>query len=233
VEPATAKLHPEAQILECLRSIGKQTSADELNCGGCGYDNCREFAGALADGKAEKVMCVSYMRKLAQKKANALIAKTPNGVVLVDADLKIIECNGNWARMLGSEAETAFKTRPGLEGMSLSAFAPFYNLFQSVLDKDEDVLERNIRCRTSVLRASIFSIEAHHAVCGIFQDITRPAVKKEQVIHQAQEVIRKNLATVQQIAFLLGENAAESEVTLNAMIESFSNPETGDAHDKW
>ena len=229
VEPIIARAYPEAQILECLNSIGKQTSEDELNCGGCGYDNCREFAKALADGRAEKAMCVTYMRKLAQKKANALMAKTPNGVVIADAELKIIDCNVNFARMLGPEMEAAYRLRPGLEGTSLRTVATFHNLFQAVLDSGEDIRNRDIRCRQSVLHAAIFSIEEHHVVCGIFQDITRPSGKKERVIHQAQEVIRKNLATVQQIAYLLGENAAESEVTLNAIIESFSEADRDDA----
>ena len=38
----------------------------------------------------------------------------------------------------------------------------------------------------------------------------------------AREVIQKTLATVQKIAYLLGENSAESEVTLSSIIESFS-----------
>lgn len=225
VPAVQAREYSETQILECLRSIGKQTKDDELNCGGCGYDNCREFARALADGKAEKAMCVTYMRKLAQKKANALMARSPNGVVLVDAELKIIECNANFAKLMGSEHEQAFQARPGLEGVALRTIAPFHGLFQTVLDGGEEILRRDIRCRQSVLQGSIFSIEERHVVCGIFVDITRPAAKKDRVIHQVQEVVRKQLATVQQIAYLLGENAAESEVTLNAMIESFSNPE--------
>ncbi len=230
VEPIVSGNYPEGQILECLRSIGKHTKEDELNCGGCGYDNCREFAKALADGKAERVMCITYMRKLAQKKANALIARTPNGVVLVDADLNIIECNVPFARIMGPEWETAFQEKPGLEGTPLRSMAAFHSLFQTVLDKGEDLLTHAIRFQILVLHASSFSIEEHHVVCGIFQDITRPAVKKELVIRQTQEVIRKNLATVQQIAFLLGENAAETEITLNAIIQSFSlGDETEDA----
>jgi uncharacterized Fe-S cluster-containing protein len=228
VELVVARNYPEAQILECLSSIGKQSLADELNCGGCGYDNCREFAKALAEGKAEKAMCVTYMRKLAQKKANALMAKTPDCVVIVDAELNIIDCNANFAHMLGPELETAYKAKGSLEGTSLRSVATFHNLFQSVLDSGEDIRNRDIRCRQSVLHATIFSIDEHHVACGIFQDITRPAGKKERVIHQAQDVIRKNLATVQQIAYLLGENAAESEVTLNAIIESFSEADNSD-----
>lgn len=232
VEPIVARSYSEAQIAECLRSIGKQAPQDELNCGGCGYDNCREFAKALAEGKAERAMCVTYMRKLAQKKANALMAKTPNGVVIADAELKVIDCNSNFARMLGAETQAMFQARPGLEGASLRAIAPFHNLFQAVLDKGDDILDRDVRCRQSVLHASIFSIEPHHVVCGIFQDITRPSVRKERVTQQAQEVIRRNLATVQQIAFLLGENAAESEVTLNGIIESFSSADEAGADDE-
>ena len=62
-------------------------------------------------------------------------------------------------------------------------------------------------------------------VCGIFQDITSPTIHKEAMIQKAQDVIKKNLATVQQIAYLLGENAAESEVILNSIIHSMTSPE--------
>jgi hypothetical protein len=41
-------------------------------------------------------------------------------------------------------------------------------------------------------------------------------------------VIQKNLKTVQQIAYLLGENAADSEIILNSIVRSFSPKEVGD-----
>ena len=78
-----------------------------------------------------------------------------------------------------------------------------------------------MRYQNTILHAAIFTIEKHCVVGGIIQDITEPAVRKEQVIRKAREVIQKNLATVQKIACLLGENAAESEITLNSIIDSF------------
>jgi predicted RNA binding protein with dsRBD fold (UPF0201 family) len=60
-------------------------------------------------------------------------------------------------------------------------------------------------------------------VGGILQDITEPVIQREQIIDKAAEVMKKNLSTVQQIAFLLGENAADSEILLNSIIESFGN----------
>jgi hypothetical protein len=81
-----------------------------------------------------------------------------------------------------------------------------------VLESDEDIVGHDIRYQRSILNTSIFTIEPHAVLCGIFQDITKPIFQKEQIIGRAREVIQKNLKTVQQIAYLLGENAADSEI---------------------
>ncbi len=39
----------------------KFTPKDELNCGACGYETCREYAIAIAKGLAEKEMCLPYL----------------------------------------------------------------------------------------------------------------------------------------------------------------------------
>ena len=56
----------------------------------------------------------------------------------------------------------------------------------------------------------------------MFEDITTPTVRREAVVGKAEEVITKSLNTVQQIASLLGENAAETEIVLNSIIEEFN-----------
>ena len=80
----TVARHSDAQIREALRTVGKFSPEDEMNCGGCGYDSCREFGLALLGQKAERAMCVTYMRQLAFKKANALMQKMPSAVVIVN-----------------------------------------------------------------------------------------------------------------------------------------------------
>ena len=215
----------ETEIREVLAKIGKYSREDELNCGACGYDTCREFAAAFLNRKAEQMMCVSYMRKLAQKKANALLRTMPSGVVIVDRDLAIVECNRSFARLLGNEAMLLYDAKPGLEGVSLRKLVPFHDYFEAVLETDIDVLDKDIRYQQKVFHGSIFSIEKNYIVGGIFQDVTVPAIQKDRIIAQAENIIRKHLSTVQKIAFLLGENAAESEVMLNSIIQSFSHDE--------
>ena len=224
--------YSEAEIREALRAVGKLSSDDELNCGGCGYESCRDFAVALIGGKAERAMCVTYMRKLAHKKANALLQKMPSAVVIVNETLRIIEFNAAFVSLFARDR--AGNGAAVLEGVALSEVMPFAALFHNVLKTGEDILDRDLRFQNTILHATIFNIEKHCLVGGIIQDITRPAVRKEQVIRKAREVIQKQLATTQQIAYLLGENAAESEIALNSIIDSFSPPrpdEPKDDHD--
>jgi hypothetical protein len=105
---------------------------------------------------------------------------------------------------------------------------PFSNLFRRVLESGEDIVGHDIRYQRSILNTSVFAIEPHSVLCGIFQDITKPVFQKEQIIGRAREVIQKNLKTVQQIAYLLGENAADSEIILNSIVHSFSPEEVDD-----
>jgi sensor histidine kinase regulating citrate/malate metabolism len=168
-------------------------------------------------------MCVTYMRQLAFKKANALIQKMPSAVVIVNEALRVIEFNAAFVKLF-APPKTAGGTAAAMEGIALAEVLPFASLFHNVLKTGEDMLDRDLRFQSLILHAAIFSIEKHCLVGGIIQDITKPAVRKEQVIRKAREVIQKQLATTQQIASLLGENAADAEITLNSIIDSFSPP---------
>lgn len=224
--------YSESQVREALRGVGKYTDEDELNCGGCGYDSCLEFGRALLCHKAERSMCVTYMRKLAHKKANALVQRMPSAVVIVSESLRVLECNAAFARMFLSDDRPVEEQVRALEGVPLGSVLPFASLFQGVMLSGDDLLDRDLRHQQTIVHASIFTIEKHAVVGGIIQDITRPVVQKEQVISKAREVIQKNLATVQQIAYLLGENAAESEITLSQIIDSFSPARTDEMGEK-
>lgn len=223
----------EEAIIEALKSIGKTSRDDELNCSSCGYDNCRAFAAAMLSGKAEKTMCASYMRKLAQKKANALIKAMPSGVVLVSSDMRVVECNRPFAKLLGADAERMFDAKPGLEGADIKKLLPFYHIFETAFEHRPgissipELISHDIKFSGRVLSGSVFVVEPGLVVGAVFQDVTVPWIRRDRVVSQAQSVIKKNVATVQKIAYLLGENAAESETILQSIIESFSPGKAG------
>lgn len=222
VEKVEETKHSVEEIRQALRSVGKYSGEDELNCASCGYDTCRAFAEAMLDNRAEKTMCVSYMRKLAQKKANALIKAIPSGVVVADKNLSIIECNYNFAKLLGPEVKEMYDIMPGLEGANLEKMASFSKYFTDVLlPNGPEHIEREIRHGKKIFHISVFIIEKEEIAAAVIEDVTQPQIQKDRVITQAKKVITKNLSAVQKIAFLLGENAAETESILNSIIDSF------------
>jgi iron only hydrogenase large subunit-like protein len=228
--PLPGAAHTEQEITEALLKVGKYSLVDRLNCASCGYDTCRDFAIALLDGRAEKSMCASYMRKLANKTANGLIKVIPSGVVIVDRDLKIIDCNEQFARLLGSETEELFTIRPGLEGADLKKIAPFPQYFQTIINSQgPELVQSDIRKGNKIFHLTVFAIEKGATAAGVVEDITTPRVRIDTTVARAQELIKKNASIVQQIAFLLGENAAESEAILNSIIESYTVGEKEDA----
>ncbi|HNW92638.1 MAG TPA: ATP-binding protein, partial [bacterium] len=60
--PADQRLAaPDAAALTAtLRQMGQRGPEDELNCGACGYDTCREHAAAIVRGLAEHEMCLPH-----------------------------------------------------------------------------------------------------------------------------------------------------------------------------
>lgn len=49
---------PPDELAAVLARMGKLRPEDELNCGACGYDTCREHAAAVLKGLAESEMCL-------------------------------------------------------------------------------------------------------------------------------------------------------------------------------
>jgi len=215
--------HTEEQLAAALRLVGKTSKEDELNCGGCGYDTCRCFARALLRGKAEPAMCVSYMRKQAQKKANGLLRCIPSGVVIVDADMKIVECNERFANMFDEGTACAYEAKPGLNGALIRKIVPFHELFESSLRSGQDIHRDTIKVEGRLLNITIFNIDLHQVVGAVIFDVTQTETRREQIARRAKEVINRNLATVQEIACKLGEHMADTEILLRDIADDYTD----------
>ena len=215
--------HDETDIKRVLASIGKYSIEDEINCGGCGYNTCRNFAKALLDGKAEPEMCVSHMKQQAQCKANALLRCIPSPIVIANARLSIMEYNDKFVETFWNEDEHAdIYDQNNLHGADLRDFINFTNLFSASLDLEQDIHREHVRFNDKLFDVVVFNIDKKQIVGGIIEDVTNMEMKKEQIAEKAKEVIHKNLATVQQIACTLGEHMAETEVLLRSIAKDFA-----------
>lgn len=212
------------EILHTLKKIGKHTIDDELNCGGCGYSSCRELAVALLDGVAEPSMCVSYMRKIAMRKAAAMLRCMPAAIVMVDNKMNIIEANDSFMKMFTGDMYEIFKARPdGLTGAAIDRIVEFSDIFRTILKTGKDLHKEHYAVKDRLYDISAFTIEENEIVGAIITDVTQTETNREKISEKAKEVISKNISIVQEIACLLGEHMVETETLLNSIANDYDD----------
>lgn len=231
-DPVTTPCFSDAQITLTLHALGKFQKEDELNCGGCGYDRCRALANAVLQGVAEPQMCVSHMRQLAQKKTNALARALPYGLVIADAHLRIMECNERFARLFGDALATAYEARPGLRDADLTRILPFPHLFKTVLASGHEIIRKSVRVDTKIFSVTVFNVDPHTVVGALILDVTDTEQRRLQLIEKSRTVIQNTTKTVQEIAYMLGKNSAQSELILNSAIDMFAAEDADDPEEK-
>ena len=210
----------EKELTIALARVGKFTREDELNCGACGYNTCREFATALLQHKAEEAMCHTYLRKNFERTSNALIRFIPAAVVMVDENLNICECNRNFAMMSGMTE--VYDALGNLNTIAIDNALPgFSELFSSVISNGGEIEKFNQKLQDKIVNISVFSIAHGKSAGAVIQDITKNELQREHIAEKAREVIRKNVLTVQQVARLFGEHVADTEILLNEIAGSY------------
>lgn len=153
----------------------------------------------------------------------AILQKLPSGVVLADKNLRVLQSNEKFVHIIGNEAEEINEIIPGLAGADLKSLLPqaVYALFGYVIGNNQPVINKDISYDDKLLNVSVFPIKKGEIAGAVFRDLYQPEVRREEVINRVNEVIEKNLQMVQQIGFLLGEGASETERMLNTIIEAF------------
>ncbi len=183
--------------------------------------------------KAEKALqdsdSVARREKEAAKEATEIttimLQKLPSGLVIMNEKLKILRANQHFIEMLGEDARKINEVIPGLSGADLKTFFPYaiHNLFSYVFSNNENIQNKDITYNGQLLNVSIFMIRKGNIAGAVFRDMLSPEVRKEEVLHRITEVIDKNLSMVQQIGFLLGEGASETEKMLHSIIEFYKD----------
>lgn len=214
--------YTQVEILKAMKKIGKHSQEDELNCGGCGYSTCRELAAALIAGDAEPSMCVSYMRKIAMRKAAAMLRCMPSATVMLDCDLRVIEANDSFMRMFCGDMYEVFASRQdGLVGAAIDRIVDFSDIFKTALKTGKDIHKERFPIKEKLYDIVAFTIEKNEIVGAIITDVTQSETNREKIAQKAQEVISKNISIVQEIACLLGEHMVDTEMILSSIANDY------------
>lgn len=209
----------KSDIAAVLKKMGRNNLSDELNCGTCGYDTCREKAIAVYFGKAEITMCLPYMRSKAESFSDKIINATPNAILAVDMDLRIQQINRaacNIFRISKSE---------DVIGVPVSRIMDEFD-FVNVISKEEGKISKRVylaEYEKYIEELLVYDKTSHVVIC-IMKDITKHQLKREKLLASrnnakniADKILEKQISIVHEIASLLGETTAETQVALNEL----------------
>ena len=221
------KLQPpsETEIFNVLRQMGKFKSSDELNCGSCGYNTCREKAIAVCQGKAEISMCLPFLKDKAESFSDTMVKNTPNGLIVLNENLEVQQINDAARRMMNIRSSADILGDLVVRVMDPQDFVEVLSSGRDIHNKRVYLAEYN-----RYIEQSVVYDRDSHLLIGIMRDITdeeKEREKKEnisrQTIEVADKVVDKQMRIVQEIASLLGETAAETKIALSKLKESIQN----------
>ncbi len=221
------KLQPpsEEEIREILRQMGKTRKSDELNCGSCGYDTCREKAIAIYHGKAEISMCLPYLKDKAESFSDTIVRNTPNGLIVLNEKLEVQQINKAALKILNIRYASDVMGDQVVRIMEPADFLDVLNKGRNIHNKRVYLAEYEKYVEETI----VYDREYRLLVC-ILRDVTAEEMQREkkenisrQTVEIADRVVDKQMRIVQDIASLLGETAAETKIALSKLKESISD----------
>lgn len=215
----------EAEIRDTLRQMGKMKPSDELNCGSCGYNTCREKAVAILQGKAEISMCLPYLKDKAESFSDTIVRNTPNGLIVLNEKLEVQQINQAALKIINVRNASVVLGDQVVRILDPTDFLNVLNSGRSIHNKRTYLAEYEKYVEESIL----YDKEYRLLVC-ILRDVTEEEnqrERKEKISHQtveiADRVVDNQMRIVQEIASLLGETAAETKIALTKLKESISD----------
>lgn len=215
----------EEEIAQILRKMGKTKPEDELNCGSCGYDTCREKAIAIYHGKAEISMCLPYLKEKAESFSDCIVNNTPNGLIVVNDALEVQQINAAARKIMNIRSASDVLGDQVVRILDPAIFLKVLETKRSIRDQRVYLAEYKKYVEQTVVYDSNYQM----LVC-IMRDVTDEETEREKkedisrrTVEIADKVVDKQMRIVQEIASLLGETAAETKIALTKLKESISD----------
>lgn len=215
----------ETAVVETLRRMGKLKPEDELNCGFCGYDTCREKATAICLGKAEISMCLPYLMEKAKSFSDIILQNSPNGVLVLNESFETQDLNNAACSMLNIKNSMEIIGRPVVSLLDPIVAIQAVRKGGAVRRPPEYFSEYG----RYIEQTAIYD-KTYHIIILLLRDVTEQEsvrTQKESVsvstVKAADRVIEHQIRMAQEIASLLGETVAETKVVLTSLKESVRN----------
>ena len=215
----------EEEMIRILHEMGKYKPSDELNCGSCGYNTCREKAAAVFKGKAEVSMCLPFLKDKAESFSDTIVKSTPNAILVLNEKLEVQQVNNAALKVFNLRFASDILGDQVVRILEPDDFIKVQDTGRGIFNERIYLAEYDRFVERTIVPAE----EGRMLLC-IMRDVSNEEDarrKKEEISRQtvevADRVVDKQMRIVQEIASLLGETAAETKIALYKLKESITN----------
>lgn len=210
------------ELVEILREMGKYKPSDELNCGSCGYNTCREKAVAIYQGKAEISMCLPFLKEKAESFSDAIVKNSPNALIVLNETLEVQQLNDAALRLLNIRFASDVLGDQVVRILDPKAFMDVKRTKRGIYNQRTYLAEYQRYVDETIIPA-----EDGRMILCIMHDVTAEEEQRQrkedisrETIEVADRVVEKQMRIAQEIASLLGETTAETKIALTKLKES-------------
>jgi iron only hydrogenase large subunit-like protein len=214
----------EYEITEILHDLGKFKPEDELNCGSCGYNSCREKAIAIFQGKADKYMCLPFLKEKAENMSDSILRNSPNAVFVINDQMEVQQMNSAAVHLVNLRGEKDILGENVVRILDPLPFLKVQQTGKSIMNQREYLAEYR-----KYVEQTIVPIENGRGLLCLMRDVTDAEEERQrreeisrETVEVANKVVDKQMRIVQEIASLLGETAAETKIALAKLKEFIS-----------
>ena len=215
----------EYELNEIMKRMGKFRPEQELNCGSCGYNTCREKAVAIYQGKAEVSMCLPFLKDKAESFSDIIVKNTTNGLIVLNDMLEVQQINKVALSIMNLRSANDILGDQIIRILDPCSFIEVQSTGKGIYNERTYLADY----QRYVEQTIVLDRNSNMLIC-IMRDVTdeeNERVRKDaisrQTIEIADKVVEKQMRIVQEIASLLGETTAETKIALSKLKESITN----------
>ena len=212
-------------IRDMLYKMGKTSPEKELNCGSCGYPTCRDKAVAILEGKAKIEMCLPFLKEKAESFSDTIIHNTPIAIIVMDEDLVVQQINPSAVKMFKLKNAKDILHEHVVRILNPSDYQMMVTAALHTQNRKHYLADYGLYVDETILYD-----RQYHVVITLIRDVTeheklrvQGSELKQQTIDITNKVIDKQMRIVQEIASLLGETTAETQIALNKLKDAMTH----------
>lgn len=165
--------------------------------------------------------------KQSSKMLKMLIAKLPMAAVALGPEMRVVYANQPFVALTDHQGRQLAEQVPALEDADLRTLvsAEMMMAAEATHNTGREIEGSDITIEGRPYVLSSFSVAPRELTLLLLRPMYDPTMRSEEMARRLDQTVDRNMKMIQQIAFLLGEEASESAKSIGSVIRMLQMPQ--------